>query len=182
MVEEVFDNDEDNFKMLDTCPVCGNPLEDYKCVNKECPERLRLRIINYITALGVKGIGPSVISALISFGHLTCIKGIYEMDAEVIKGLPRQGQSAVDKWKALQSKEITALQFLSAYPFDNIGSSAWKSILEVYPIDRLATMNLEELRESGIKGLGASKYDAIIYQFNDNREDILGTLRILGLL
>lgn len=180
MVEEVLDT-VGEYEEITVCPCCGTLLENYRCPNKFCDEKVRLRVVNYVGSLGVKGIGGSLVSKLVDGGYLTDIHSVYTLDADIIATLPRQGQSAVEKWKTLQNKELTTLQFLTAYPFDNIGEAVWTALLKDYTVKDLLTSDLSILESMEIKGIGPSKRNAIISQLRENQDDIRRTMIVLGL-
>lgn len=185
-VENILYYDEDTTEALPTlthCPHCGEELVydglEPRCVNKHCCEILRLKISQYVGAIGVKGIGASLVRSLIDAGYIESLPDIYKLDAEIIKTLPRQGQSSVDKWKKLQEKEVSFLEFLSAYPFEDLGRRVWEKIINQFSIDEVLNITEESLREANIKGLGDSKIQNIVNQVRDNREELVELVTIV---
>lgn len=161
------------FQSLDHCPHCGSKLVDNMCVNKECPEIVFLQIRNFVGTLGVKGIGPSLVKGLIDSGAIHKLSDVYKVKDSDILSLPRQGQSAVDKWNTLINKELEAKVFLSAMPFDNIGIKAWESLLDKWSYKDLMNVTEDDLRSASIRGLGEGKIKEFIRQLNIYRGEIL---------
>jgi len=179
------------------CPHCGEFLDvdieknlegilikyEPHCVNKSCPEKLRLQISQYVRTVGIKGIGDKLVRGLIDAGHINSIIDIYRINPAVILDIPRQGQSSVEKWSQLQEKRLTSLELLTAYPFIDLGKKVWEALLSRgYNYIDLLDITREELFSSKIKGIGDSKIDSIVHQISENREELhfLGVLQ--GLL
>ena len=162
------------------CPYCGELLaiddKDDKwephCINKACPEKLRLQISQYAKSVGIKGIGDKLIRGLIDAGSINSIIDIYTIDPEVILSIPRQGQSSVDKWRSLQEKNLSQLEVLTAYPFIDLGEKVWKIILNEFSYDELLYISHEELHAANLKGIGESKIDSIVSQVRENRHEL----------
>ena len=157
------------------CPHCGHPLSlegEPHCVNKSCPEKLRLQIVQYAKSVGVKGIGDRLVSSLIEAGLLKSITDIYSMEAESILCIPRQGQSSVEKWKSLQSKKLSDLELLVAYPFSDLGKRVWEAVLSRFSFSEIMNLTYEELEGAKLKGIGDSKINSIITQVKENKEEL----------
>lgn len=179
---------EDGGKLVEyptRCPHCGEYLaidvdtddinDKYEphCVNKSCPERLRLQISHYAKSIGIKGIGDKLIGALINVGCIKNITDIYNVTSADILELPRQGQSAWEKWEALQDKKLSSAELLSAYPFLNLGRKVWDVVLTKFSYSDIMNITEDELREANLKGIGTSKIKDIISQVSDNRAELL---------
>lgn len=167
----------DPVKPLTSCPHCGHILgydkDEPVCINKSCPEKLRLQISQFARAIGVKGIGDKLIRGLIDAGHIESIIDVYEIDPEVIRELPRQGSSSVEKWRALQEKELSTLQIFSCYPFLDLGEKVWKLVFSKFSYEEILDMDIMDLTAANIKGLGAKKIESIITQVRENREELI---------
>lgn len=158
------------------CPYCGEELTidnlEPHCMNKSCPEKLRLQISQYARSIGVKGIGDKLITGLIEAGYIKSIVDIYSIDPEVIKGLPRQGQSAVDKWKLLQEKKLSNLELLTSYPFLDLGKKVWETVLSKFSFKDLLNITKDDLLRANLRGIGESKIDNIVSQISENKEEL----------
>lgn len=161
---------------LTVCPHCGEELayddKEPHCVNDSCPEKLRLQIKQFATSVGVKGIGDKLVSSLIEAGHIKSILDIYTIDPERIKSLPRQGQSSVDKWTALQSKKLSPLELLTAYPFIDLGKKIWEVVLKKYSYSEILNLDKDTLMSANLRGIGESKVNSIVSQVQDRHGDL----------
>ena len=162
-----------------TCPHCGEKLaidteDKYEphCINKSCPEKLRLQISQYAKAVGIKGIGDKLIVGLIDAGHIKSILDIYRIDPAVILNIPRQGQSAVDKWKLLQEKRLSAAELLTSYPFLDLGKRLWDTVLDKFTYADVLSLSQQELLDAKLKGIGESKISSIVSQVTDNLKEL----------
>lgn len=167
---------------LRTCPHCGQELaydnKEPHCINKSCPELLRLQISQYAKSVGIKGVGDKLVVGLIDGGYIKSILDIYEIDPAVIMNIPRQGKSSVDKWKALQDKGLSSAELLTAYPFIDLGEKIWKSVLPKFSYRDILELTEEDLKSASIKGLGDSKIKSIVSQVQENKHElsVLGSL------
>ncbi len=183
------------------CPHCGEVLAidteiddethtilkyEPHCVNKSCPEKLRLQISQYAKSIGVKGIGDKLVSGLIDGGYVKSILDIYRINPDVILNIPRQGQSSVDKWKVLQEKSLSAAELLTAYPFLDLGRKVWDNVLSKFNYNDILLHNSEDLikllQSAKLRGIGDSKISSIVSQVEDNREELIELGKIHGLI
>lgn len=169
----VLENLEGEYWDITDCPHCHEPLVDNKCVNKKCPEILRLKLTQFIKGIGVKGIGESLVRGLISKGIVTSIPDVYKSDAKSILEIPRQGESAVKKWEALQDKTLQPVEILTAYPFDNLGRKIWETLLSKFTYEEIVNLTEEKLREASLKGIGDTKIKSVVSQIQENKEDLM---------
>lgn len=157
----------EDIKLLEVCPHCEHPIvwedgEPY-CRNNSCKELVKLRLSQYIAGSGMKGIGAGVIAKM-QGTLINELPDIYKLDANKIAELPGLGQSMVEKWKSLQEKEMTPLQFVTCLPFTDIGPAVWKSLLGIWTIRELLSVTKEEIQSKRIRGMGESKIDTFISQ------------------
>lgn len=174
---------------LTVCPHCGSTLyyeegsKEPRCINKSCPELLRLQISQYARAIGIKGIGDKLIRSLIDGGYINSILDIYDINPEVILNIPRQGQSSVEKWKSLQEKRLSPAELLTAYPFLDLGRKVWDSVLSRFNYqDIVFSLNEGILTSANIRGLGESKINSIISQVRYNQEELKKLGEIHGII
>ncbi len=169
-----------NFKDLIDCPCCGTPLLEGACTNKECKDRVKLKLLQYIQGMKIKGLGQSLVKSLVDNDMVHSLVDIYKIDACEIKRLPRQGDSIVSKWEELQNKRVSALEFLCAYPIENAGKSVWEKLLDRYTVKDIIELSEEDLINSKIKGIGESKVKNIISQIKDCYDELKELISILG--
>lgn len=177
------------FKKYEICPSCGNKLVANKCINTECPEILRLRIITYVNGLKIKGIGSGLVDKLITNNFLHNISDVYKINPEDISKLPRCGETAVNKWVSLQNKKLTKLDFFIIYPFDNLGESFWSAIFEKFDISDVLPEILpnklyykNKFISVNLQGVGESKIDKMVNTIYLYHEDLIKCCKYLGIL
>lgn len=186
-IKEVISTSNEEFVPIDECPSCHSKLVDNICINKECPEILRLRIVTFVTSLGVKGIGSGLVDKLINAGMLKSIADIYRINPEDIQKLPRCGYKQVENWRILQNKKLRTTEFFVKYPFNNLGESFWKSILRVIPVRDLLDVNEgyvkyeEKIIKYQISGVGSSKIASMYSTIRNYRNDIIDCLNYNGI-
>ena len=169
------------YEDLIVCPNCGTPLVDDKCVNTQCSARVKLKLLQYIQGAKVKGLGQALVNMLVDEGMIKSLCDIYDMDANDILKLPRQGNSVVEKWKTLQEKKLSPLEFLCAYPIENAGKSMWENLLSRYSLEEIINLDREELINAKIRGIGESKVNSIVSQLEEYRVEMKELIIRLGL-
>lgn len=171
------DNKGKEIPHLSECPHCGSILVydelEPHCINKSCPEKLRLQVSQYAKSIGIKGIGDKLVRGLIDSGYLRNIVDIYRINPEVILSLPRQGVSSVEKWRQLQQKKLSTLELLTYYPFLNLGRKVWELVLSKFTFMEIMDITEEMLSSSNLSGLGDIKIKSIVDQVSENREELL---------
>lgn len=169
-------DDSTSLERLEYCPHCEHAIvyknDEPYCVNDACIKLVNLRLSQYIAGSGVKGIGAGVIAKM--QGYLIHeLPDIYSLDATKIADLPGLGQSMVEKWQTLQSKEMTSLQFLGCLPFVDVGNALYKKMLAKHTVREV----LLELSDEDIKtefGEGAK-----VTTFLEQRKVLEDTISIL---
>lgn len=168
------------------CPHCGEflTMEDSEphCENPSCPETLRLKICQFARSIGVKGIGDKLVSGLIEAGHLKSVADVYSINPEIILEIPRQGQSSVNKWKALQDKKLSQLELLTSYPFIDLGKRLWETVLTKFSYEEILTLTSDQLKDANLKGIGDSKINSIVYQVQQNYDELYHLGKYHGVL
>lgn len=183
-IEDVVDTVEGmEFGQLEYCPYCYSELEirdsgEPFCVNPECPEMLRLKVTQYVTSIGAKGIGQSLITALIDQGMVVELPDLYRINPDDISRIPGFGQAAVEKFRAFQEKQVTPLEFLCAYPFEGLGKAVWTEVLKKYDLNGLVYDGRSHQDFVGMKGLGGGKIDSLVSQLAEHRYTIIKILAI----
>lgn len=180
-IEGVTLGDPSKYQELTCCPCCGTPLIDDKCSNKECGDRIKLKLLQYIQGLKVKGLGQSLVKSLVDNDMIHSLVDIYTIDANEIMKIPRQGESVVAKWKDLQSKKLSPLEFLCAYPIENAGKSVWEKLLDKFSLSEIITLSVSELLDANVKGIGESKVLSLTTQLAENKDELERLITILDL-
>lgn len=172
------------YKLPETCPVCGTKTvreedtADLKCPNVNCPAQTERRIINFVgrDAMDIKGLGISLIGALIGEGYIKDISDLYHL-AEKREELIGSGligrEKNTDKVLAAieESKNNEPQRLLTGLGIPNIGKSGAREIMKRFgSLDAVAEATLEELAD--VPDIGQVTAESIIGYFADpvNRE------------
>jgi DNA ligase (NAD+) len=79
------------------CPECGNPVVrqegevDYRCVNADCPAKLRETLLHFGSrgVMNIEGLGEAVVAQLMERGLVRSVADLYELTEEQLVGLDR---------------------------------------------------------------------------------------------
>lgn len=139
------DGSEKEFSFPENCPSCGEKLfydsdEDgvgaIRCINAACPAQLERRLIHFASkgAMNIEGMGPQMVSLLISEGLIKSAADIYELQAEALEALPRMGKKAASNLiSAIEaSKKAGAARVLFGMGVRHIGEAASEAIVSAF--------------------------------------------------
>jgi DNA ligase (NAD+) len=79
------------------CPECGNPVVrqegevDYRCVNADCPAKLRETLLHFGSrgVMNIEGLGEAVVAQLLDRGLVRSVADLYKLTEEQLVGLER---------------------------------------------------------------------------------------------
>lgn len=164
------------------CPVCGERLVEYgklyKCDNDTCDSRLAGRIINYLTKVGIKGIGPAIVSTFIDKGYINSIGDLYRIpqykeDIVQLKGFgPNQYDNIVT---AIFSKnELYPHELLGALGIPDIGRTIMQKVCAEISLGELLKGDTVGLLHKLvlIKGIADPTANKIVSGISKNQEII----------
>jgi DNA ligase (NAD+) len=85
------------FEMPEKCPVCGTKVVrtegevDYRCVNANCPAKLRETILHFASrgVMNIDGMGDSLVTQLTEHGLVKNVADIYSLTKKDLLGLER---------------------------------------------------------------------------------------------
>ena len=92
------------FKMPEKCPVCGGHVvrtegeADHRCVNANCPAKLRESILHFASrgVMNIEGMGDSLVNQLVDRGLVRNVADVYELDEEKLLSLERMGKKSAE--------------------------------------------------------------------------------------
>ena len=92
------------FHMPERCPVCGGHVvraegeADHRCVNANCPAKLRETIRHFASrgVLDIEGMGDSLVNQLVETGMVKDVADIYGLTEEKLLKLERMGKKSAD--------------------------------------------------------------------------------------
>ncbi len=86
------------------CPDCNSEIvrtegeADYRCVNVDCPARLRESLLHFASrgVMNIEGLGEALVTQLLERGLVKSIADLYSLTAEQLLSLERVGQKSAD--------------------------------------------------------------------------------------
>lgn len=90
------------FRLPDRCPVCDSPVVreegevDWRCINVNCPARLRESLLFFSgrKVMDIEGMGEAVVQQLADRGLVRNVADIYQLDREALLSLERIGEKS----------------------------------------------------------------------------------------
>jgi len=148
--------EEIEFKMPETCPVCGAQairLEGQsatKCIGIECPARNLRNIIHFASKEGmnIEGLGEKVIEQLMEKSLISSIADIYFLKKEDIASLKKDGKKFAENLiNAInESKNNNLDKLITALGIEQVGSKSAKILAKRFKtMDELANAKSETL-------------------------------------
>lgn len=163
------------------CPTCGgaavrsNGEAAYRCINPDCPARLResLRFFATRDAMDIEGMGPAVIDLLLEEKLLSGIADIYTLNMFQLVVLDRMGtKSARNLLNAIaESKKRDLPRLITALGIRNVGTRTALEICKHYTsMDALMEATVEDLQKIGDVGPIVAESIAAFFANEKNRE------------
>jgi DNA ligase (NAD+) len=90
------------FQMPERCPECGGHVvrvegeADHRCVNANCPAKLRESILHFASrgVMNIEGMGDALVNQLVDRGLVRSVADIYGLDKDKLLGLERMGDKS----------------------------------------------------------------------------------------
>ena len=181
-VKERRTGDEQDYQMIDNCPVCGAPLTRidamHFCLNPYCDAKKVEGIIHFASrdAMDIEGLGEKVAEQFFNQGFIRDIVSIYDLAQfrdEII---------ALDGWKdksidnlleAIENSKANSLErVLFGLGIKEVGAKTAKSLSRIYgDIDALSLATFEELIE--IQDVGPILAKSLVSYFADEKNKLL---------
>ncbi len=193
VVKERRDNTAKDFKMIDRCPICGEPIyreedkSDYICLNIDCPARLLESITHFASrkAMDIDGLGEANVKLFVDQGFIKSVADIYNLknyDYEM-KHLPGMGEKSVaNLLQAIENSKTNPLEKLVfGLGIPEVGEKTAKILVnEFHTMDNLMNASIERLNE--IYSIGEVMADEIYHYFQDKKNlELINTLKELNL-
>lgn len=166
------------------CPVCHGPVGRDKedaaalmCMSDECPAKLlgSLKHLVCLEAFDMRGVGPELLQALITAGHVKRQADLFDVTVEQLQALPRMAErSAAKAHKAIQDKRTMTLnRAIYALGIPMIGETYSRALAQhfwTWDAFALAVGSAEALR--GAEGIGAVAAAEIVAHFATNQKEV----------
>ena len=183
---------EEEFKMIDYCPMCGSRLiqkdgmVDYFCENIHCPARKIESLIHFVSrnAMNIDGLGDRIIEDFYNYGYIKKFSDIYKLSnkKDELTLLEGFGNKSIETLlnNIEESKKNSLDRLLFALGIPGIGAKTAKLLCKYYKnIDNLIESKAEDLAK--IKDIGEILSVNIVEYFKDeNNIKEINELKSLG--
>src|SRR5277367_4473338 len=93
-----------SFHMPERCPICGGHVvrtegeADHRCVNANCPAKLRETILHFASrgVMNIEGMGDALVNQLVETGMVKNVADIYNLTEEKLLELERMGKKSAE--------------------------------------------------------------------------------------
>jgi DNA ligase (NAD+) len=195
IVEVVEDKDHPRghkrFHFPANCPVCGSEIvrtegeADYRCVNVDCPARLRESLLHFASrgVMNIDGMGEAVVVQLMERGLVHSIADLYSLTSDKLLTLERIGQKTADALIAEieQTKKAPLDRVLFGLGIRFVGERTAQLLADAFgSMDALLTAMTEELER--VQEVGP-RVAAAVHEFfaEERNRDLIERLRKAGL-
>ncbi len=173
-----------------SCPSCQQSLirveEEvaWRCINHNCPEQLKCRIIHFISKEGVDidSLGEVVIQKLIESQKIRNIADIYRLTYNDLANLPKLGQKSALKTlnNIDKSKNCSIWRIINGLGILGVGKQTAKDLANSFhSVLELSHANAEQL--ATIPGVGQKVAETIVKFFEDKtNQKLIEQLEQLG--
>jgi DNA ligase (NAD+) len=180
-----------SFAFPGACPVCGSDVvrdegeADYRCVNVDCPARLKESVLHFASrkVMNIEGLGEALVTQLLERQLLTSVAGVYYLDEEQLLQLERIGKKSAQSLLAEieNSKKLPLNRVLFALGIRFVGERTAQLLAEAFgSMDALMQASLEELES--VNEVGPRVAQAIQEFFaEDKNRQLIEKLRHAGL-
>jgi DNA ligase (NAD+) len=173
------------------CPVCGSEIvrtegeADYRCVNVDCPARLRESLLHFASrgVMNIDGMGEAVVVQLMEHGMVRSIADLYSLTSDKLLTLERIGQKTADALIAEieQSKKAPLDRVLFGLGIRFVGERTAQLLADAFgSMDALLTATPEDLER--VQEVGPRVAAAVHEFFAEHRNrELIERLRAAGL-
>jgi DNA ligase (NAD+) len=179
------------FHMPEKCPVCGTKVVktegevDYRCVNANCPAKLRETILHFASrhVMNIEGMGDVLVAQLTDRGMVKNVADIYKLTKDDLLSLERMGdksaQNVLDEIEASKTLPLERVIFGLGIRF--VGERTAQFLAEHFgSMDALMNANPEELER--VNEVGPRIAESILEFFQEPRNrELVKRLREAGL-
>ena len=173
------------------CPVCGSEIVraesevDYRCVNVDCPARLRESLLHFSarSVMNIEGLGEAVVTQLLDRDMVRSIADLYSLTEEQLLSLERIGKkSAETLLKEIEGSKRNPLnRVLFGLGIRFIGERTAQLLAEEFgSMNALMAASAEELERVNEVGPRVAQAVREFFGLSRNRE-LVERLRAAGL-
>jgi DNA ligase (NAD+) len=147
---------EARFAFPSECPECHEPVVrvegevDYRCVNANCPAKLRESLLHFgrRSVMNIEGLGDAVVQQLLDKQLVTSVADLYQLTEEQLTGLDRFAEKSARALleEIAQSKRAGLARVLMGLGIRFVGERTAELLAEEFgSIEALETATAEEL-------------------------------------
>jgi DNA ligase (NAD+) len=173
------------------CPVCGTKVVrtegevDYRCVNANCPAKLRETILHFASrgVMNIDGMGDALVNQLTERGLVKNVADIYKLTKDDLLSLERMGdksaQNILDEIEA--SKKLPLERVIYGLGIRMVGERTAQFLAEHFgSMEALESAGVEELQDVNEVGPRIAESIVEFFSIAANRK-LVGRLREAGL-
>ena len=145
------------FEMPDKCPVCGTRVVrtegevDCRCVNANCPAKLRETILHFASrgVMNIDGMGDALVTQLTERGLVNNVADIYKLTKDVLLSLERMGDKSVQNIldEIEHSKQLPLERVIYGLGIRMVGERTAQFLAEHFgSMEELESASVEELQ------------------------------------
>jgi DNA ligase (NAD+) len=173
------------------CPVCGTKVVrtegevDYRCVNANCPAKLRETILHFASrgVMNIDGMGDALVNQLTERGLVKNVADIYKLTKDDLLSLERMGdksaQNILDEIE--NSKKLPLERVIYGLGIRMVGERTAQFLAEHFgSMEALESAGMEELQDVNEVGPRIAESIVEFFSIAANRK-LVGRLREAGL-
>ena len=181
----------ETFRMPESCPVCGTNVVrtegevDYRCVNANCPAKLRETILHFASrgVMNIDGMGDSLVAQLTDRGLVKNVADIYKLTKDDLLSLERMGEKSAQNvlHEIEASKKLPLERLILGLGIRFVGERTAQFLAEHFgSLDELMKASEAELEDVNEVGPRIAKSIREFFEEPRNR-DLIDRLRKAGL-
>jgi DNA ligase (NAD+) len=181
----------ETFRMPGNCPVCGTKVVrtegevDYRCVNANCPAKLRETILHFAArgVMNIDGMGDALVTQLTDRGLIKNVADIYSLTKNDLLGLERMGEKSAQNVldEIVKSKKLPLERLILGLGIRFVGERTAQFLAEHFgSMEGLMKAGQEELEEVNEVGPRIAESIREFFEQPPNR-DLVDRLRKAGL-
>jgi DNA ligase (NAD+) len=180
-----------SFHMPENCPVCGTKVVrtegevDYRCINANCPAKLRETILHFASrgVMNIDGMGDALVNQLTERGLVKNVADIYKLTKPNLLGLERMGDKSarniLDEIEA--SKKLPLERVIYGLGIRMVGERTAQFLAEHFgSMEELESAGIEELQNVNEVGPRIAESIVEFFSIAANRK-LVARLRDAGL-
>jgi DNA ligase (NAD+) len=195
VVEVVVDKDHPrghkHFSFPSHCPACNSEVvraegeADYRCVNADCPARLKESLLHFASrgVLNIEGLGEALVTQLLEHQMVASVADVYELKEEQLLSLERVGKKSAQSLltEIENSKKAPLGRVLFGLGIRFVGERTAQLLADAFgSMDALMAATPEELERVHEVGPRVAQAIAEFFAEEKNRE-LVQRLRQAGL-